>query len=255
MLQSVRANWPEKAGFQIDRPEGMQTYTFLQFNTGMDVRIGNEMVEAKSGACIFYAPNTPQFFRSDRDVRHDWFHTDAQLGALLKDYQIPENVLLYPQNNDAVTSAIYKMESEFYGSKPYRTQRLQTLMQDFLIVFARLISQTEELPISAKEISWLRSVRTEIFSRIEESWSVEKMVQLAGMSQPQFFSKYKQVFGISPVNDLILARINAAKNLLLFSDKQIQQIAFMLGYTNEYHFIRQFHKFVGESPGSYRKNN
>ena len=255
MLQSVRANWPEKAGFQINRPEGIQTYTFLQFSTGMQVKCNGEMVEALSGACIFYAPQTPQFFRSEKDLRHDWFHTDACMGELLQKYQIQENVLLYPQNSEAITSAIYKMESEFYGNKPYREERLNTLLADFLIVFSRLISQEEELHISAKEISWLRTVRTEIFSKIEENWTVEKMVRLAGMSQPQFFNKYKQVFGISPVNDLILARINAAKNMLLFSDRQIRQIAFMLGYNNEYHFIRQFHKFVGESPGNYRKNH
>ena len=48
-----------------------------------------------------------------------------------------------------------------------------------------------------------------------------------------------------------MLRIEKAKELLLYSDKNITQVAEELGYNSIHHFSSQFKRVVGLSPKSY----
>jgi len=255
MLTDIRARWPEKGGFALNRPVGLKEYTFLHFITEVQIKINGQWVTAKPGACIFYGLDQPQHFCTEKDMVHDWFHADNRLGALLQKYNVKENMLIYPQDSDVVTAYIYKLEKEFFGNRLYRQQKIEATLHDFFITFSRLLLEQEQSVVSGTEIRRMRDIRNQVFASIESDWTVRSMAQMAGISESRFYSKYKRVFGISPMNDLIIARINSAKNKLLYSEKRISEIAFEVGYKNEYHFIRQFHKSVGISPGNFRKHN
>jgi len=73
------------------------------------------------------------------------------------------------------------------------------------------------------------------------------------LSESHFFALYKKNYGLSPMRDLINARITAAKNLLMFTDKKISEIAEKTGYSNPYHFSRQFKQITGITPIAFRK--
>lgn len=53
------------------------------------------------------------------------------------------------------------------------------------------------------------------------------------------------------MRDIIYARIERAKNLLSARTYSVSEVAKLAGYTNEYHFIRQFKKVAGVTPGQY----
>ena len=89
---------------------------------------------------------------------------------------------------------------------------------------------------------------------LNQKHTVKFMADGVGLSESRFFSVYKSFFGISPMDDLINARIDLAKNLLSGSDKKIYAIAQELGYAEVTHFIRQFKKRTGISPSKYRKS-
>ncbi len=55
--------------------------------------------------------------------------------------------------------------------------------------------------------------------------------------------------------DLIHARIERAKQLLLHTNLQIQEIAYQCGYQNGNHFMRQFKEHTGETAKNYRINH
>ncbi|MBQ1349455.1 MAG: helix-turn-helix transcriptional regulator, partial [Ruminococcus sp.] len=48
-------------------------------------------------------------------------------------------------------------------------------------------------------------------------------------------------------------KITAAKQLLRFSDKSIEQIGFEIGISDTNYFTRLFKKIEGITPGEYRK--
>ena len=99
-----------------------------------------------------------------------------------------------------------------------------------------------------------RLLRGEMFSNLRQHWNVEKMAGRVGLSKSRFYTIYKSIYGNSPVDDLIRARIDRAKNALQFSTASIAEIAENLGYNNLTHFMRQFKAMTGTTPEQYRKS-
>ena len=94
----------------------------------------------------------------------------------------------------------------------------------------------------------LQQVRSTVFSNLGDNWTVEKMAGLCYLSA----SRFHTVFGISPTEDLIRARLESAKHRLIASQDTIQEIADSLGYKNVTHFCRQFKVFTEVTPSQYR---
>ena len=92
-----------------------------------------------------------------------------------------------------------------------------------------------------------------MLSSPEKEWTVELLAEKSRLSPSYFQGIYKKTFGISPINDLIEARIKKAESYLLSSNKKETEIADLCGYNNLEHFIRQFRRQRGISPSDFRK--
>lgn len=72
---------------------------------------------------------------------------------------------------------------------------------------------------------------------------------------PSYLSKlFRREAGVSLIDYIQTERIDLAKELLRYSDYAISDIAVRTGYPSFSHFSKQFRKFVGCTPGEYRKN-
>ncbi len=79
------------------------------------------------------------------------------------------------------------------------------------------------------------------------------MASEIGLSRTRFTVINKEFFGISPYRVLIDARFSRAAHLLTVGTLNLERIADDCGYQSIYHFIRQFRKEKGITPGEYRK--
>jgi len=75
------------------------------------------------------------------------------------------------------------------------------------------------------------------------------------LSKDYLRHSFKKRFGVSPIQYLISRRIDAARRLILETDRRIRQIATDCGFENEYYFSRLFKNKTGLSPESYRKKH
>ena len=82
-ITDIRHDWPEKAGFTLVRPTGIEIYTFLHFMNSVEIEINREKVTVRPGACIFYAPDEPQWFHSDSNLTHNWAHFACSFCAIV----------------------------------------------------------------------------------------------------------------------------------------------------------------------------
>jgi len=254
---AVRHDWPEQAGFQIHRAKGRKDYTFLHFSTPVFFEMEGKTVQAGSGACIFFAPGTPQHFYATEPVIHNWIHVDAELGQLLARYQIPVDQLLYPGGAEEISRLFHKIEVEFFSANAHREDLMEGYVKEFLIRFARNL-EGESVPkgISRSDRQKLSAVRQQILSQPEKRWTVPQMAALAALSPSRFHAVYKAMFGTSPMQDVIEAKMRYARSLLLLNpDSKLPEIAECLGYNDQYHFLRLFKASVGMTPGAYRRKN
>lgn len=94
-----------------------------------------------------------------------------------------------------------------------------------------------------------------IYVHIMERITINDLASAICIS-PTYLSRiFKQETGVSVSEYIRQRKIDLAKNLLRFSSHDLVDIANMLSYSSQSHFIQQFHSQVGMTPKTYRDQN
>jgi ABC-type sugar transport system ATPase subunit len=72
------------------------------------------------------------------------------------------------------------------------------------------------------------------------------------MSYDNFRRRFKQQTGLSPHRYFLKQKIELAKELLLFSDLEVKEVAERIGFADPYYFSRVFKEWTGASPAQFR---
>lgn len=83
--------------------------------------------------------------------------------------------------------------------------------------------------------------------------SVADMGREAGMEERTFLRRFKAATGMKPIEYVQNLRVGKARELLEFTKRPVDQIAWSVGYDDATAFRRVFHRVVGLSPGDYRQ--
>lgn len=84
--------------------------------------------------------------------------------------------------------------------------------------------------------------------------TLDEFARLCHRSLATFKRDFKELYQITPGKWLINKRLEFAKNMLQFSDKSINDIAFESGFENTSHFIKKFKETFGTTPLQYQKS-
>jgi len=82
--------------------------------------------------------------------------------------------------------------------------------------------------------------------------TMEKLAQLAHVSTSTLYRLFYHEFSVSPMNWLLKLRLTKARELLMHTEKSINEVAYACGYNDPHFFSRQFRKSIGCSPRQYR---
>ena len=116
-----------------------------------------------------------------------------------------------------------------------------------MIEIARNLRSSDTCVVRNTRRQEFEKIRYQILGNLGHNWTAEEMAALAHMSTSQFYAIYQEEFNQTPKASLIEARMEYAKYLLRNNSLKISQIAKMIGYQNEYHFIRHFKKVWNNS--------
>jgi transcriptional regulator GlxA family with amidase domain len=78
------------------------------------------------------------------------------------------------------------------------------------------------------------------------------MAKKAGMEERTFLRRFKAATGLTPTEYAQHLRIGKARELLEFTKRPVDQIAYSVGYEDASAFRRLFHRIMGLSPSDYR---
>ena len=232
-ILTVNPLYKEKKGFILDRKDIGNIFIFIHFLTPVTAILHGKETKIYPGGCVFYGLHSAQYFSSPLcELIHDWFHSDYTCGELMKTFGLKSETVYYPDDSDEITRLISDMEIEYMNKEKH---------------YKKIIDCTaEKLFINA---------RSKIHMNFASQWTVEDMAKLVNMSESRFFVIYKRIFGISPAKDLSRKRIQSAQMLLLREDCTVSEVADLTGFTNQYHFIRQFKHLTGITPGKFKSMN
>ena len=83
--------------------------------------------------------------------------------------------------------------------------------------------------------------------------SIREAAAAAGMSPFHFIRRFRALFGETPHQFLIRARLDRAKRLLASSDRSVTDVCLEVGFTSLGSFSDQFARRVGMAPSAYRR--
>lgn len=241
-------------GYKIESLHGNQDYLIIIAKTAATFEMDGACYETLPGTMVIFDKNVPyRYWNSQGEYVNDWLHFDfhGEL-PLFSSLFLPLNQVFPLNNPSAVTLLINQIISELYSDSSRRDEIIDYFMH---ILLLRLSEQlhTREDPIRSHPLyPQMAAMRARVYNSSEEKWTVSRMCSGLHLSPSYFQHLYKKMFRISCINDLVNARIEAAKFRLRRTNLPINMISELCGYENEVHFCRQFKKNTGLSPREYR---
>ena len=131
-----------------------------------------------------------------------------------------------------------------------------TPKRDLLLLGELLLHRFEEAFFrSRQEVPpRLRSVVEEVLQE-HLDYDVTTMARRAGVCPSRFRQLFVQYYGVSPIQFLLRARMEKARQLLCKTNTPIKEISRIVGYSELAAFHHAFVREVGLSPGAYRKRH
>jgi AraC-like DNA-binding protein len=98
-----------------------------------------------------------------------------------------------------------------------------------------------------KNLARLILVKNHIENRLDRNLDVPEIERLSGLTWNYFIVEFRRIFGTTPMQFLIWARIAKAKELALQSSLSFGEIASLVGYNDIHAFGKMFKKKTGTS--------
>jgi AraC family transcriptional regulator len=111
-------------------------------------------------------------------------------------------------------------------------------------------SETEKRTLSRER---LRRVTDYIEAHLAEPLSLTEIGEIACLSPFHFSRCFKRSMGVGLHAYVLRRRIEHAKQLMVYSDLSLAQIASAVGFDSQSSFTARFSRDVGLTPGRFRK--
>lgn len=253
-INRIKHEGREHKGFRLLREKGSGDYIFIHFLSPIDIMINGSFVSCLRNACIIFDPESyQQFYASEEALVHNWIHFMPENKIIFNRMGLPINRVFYPRNTGFITNLVKTMEMEFVNKPPFWEVHADGLLLCLFTLIARETMEVNETRygFGSELRSSFELLRLDIYNDPGRNWTIPSMASRLGLSRSRFTVLYGKFFKVSPIEDLITARIEYAKHLLIVSDMSISQLAESVGYDSVEHFSRQFKKRTGVTPRSY----
>lgn len=112
----------------------------------------------------------------------------------------------------------------------------------------------ETAPHTTADADFLK-VLDYIENHLFEDITLDDLAEIAHLEKTYLITKFKEIWGLSPIKYVNTMRIERAKFLLKRSDKSITEIAYETGFGSIHYFSRYFKETVGLTPNEYRQDH
>jgi AraC-like DNA-binding protein len=228
-------------------------YSAVQYMTqgGIDLRYDDRCYEL-DGPWFWHTHPGPLIQFAPRPPHRHWHHRYiAFTGTLIDRWRAQGLMPDRPQQPEpgADYAARFDRIIEMSDSvNRWQLLRAINMLEAILIELA----QAEAQPVH--EQPWLTLVFDQLSAPQSQQVDYESLAQQCNVALSTLRRRFREATG-KPLHQYALeCRIAAARALLHQSDEPIKSIADRLGYRDVYFFSRQFRRFVGLSPGAYRRS-
>lgn len=155
---------------------------------------------------------------------------------------------------EPVHSTFRQMFDALSLDRDYGGFTASSLLYSVLIDLNRSVSEIPAVSVCRNPA--IQSVLEYIEAHYAEEINLENLCAAAGGLSEQYLCRlFKSTTGQRPIEYILRKRIDTARAYLDKTDLPISDIAAMCGFHNTSYFYRNFKKFTGTSPLTYRQNS
>jgi AraC-like DNA-binding protein len=150
------------------------------------------------------------------------------------------------------------LSSEAAARKP-GSETIITRLSDILFIqavraYANTVSDGQPNWFAAAADPQIGEAIANIHLAPQNSWTVEQLAALSGMSRSAFANWFTKLVGEPPLRYLSRWRMHKAIEMIRENRLTTAEIASLVGYESEAAFSKAFKKWNGQSPGAYRRS-
>ena len=236
----------------VERPHGTGDYLLMLFHDPV-VAGSNPCTERadKPDMMMIWPPGKGQFYGNPAQrFTHTWIHCEgARIQRLLRLAKLPFLKLFPVPNPSCFQQCLLDVHAELVSYARPDPVIIGNLLENCLREISRKLTGSEK---NAHIPENLLAVRRLIATVPSRAITLGEMAALAGMSVPYFCSRFKNAFGLPPMECLIQHRLHRAAHLLSDRNLTVSEIADQSGYNDLFHFSKMFKKQFGVGPREMR---
>jgi AraC-like DNA-binding protein len=187
----------------------------------------------------------------------DYCHfSGAGAGSLVRRFRIPTDRAFRPARPEPLAALLRGLAAEYLRHDAHWQELCSLMLAHLLIAFGRGatgIPYDGLTPRQSQLAERLRDLRMRIHQELRARWTIASMAAVAHLSPSRFSHVYRQHFGLSPMDDLIDARVAHARWLLASEPVAVKQAAAECGFCDVHYFSRVFRTRTGCSPQAFAR--
>ncbi|MGN1417001.1 MAG: AraC family transcriptional regulator [Oscillospiraceae bacterium] len=240
--------------FPINRPYGYEFPQLLVTREGEgEITVNGETVRLLPDTVFFIPKDCPHEYHS---LSESWIlnwvcFSGSQAVPLLEQWGL-NKFGIYPsadteRMHKIMSSAYYTIKSDRIYGNHYASAKLYDLMIEF-----RKIADNRQSELSSSNTAALANVLEYIESNYAQQIKLGELAEIAGITEQHLCRLFKRNFHLRPMEYLAKVRIQHAKEMLVYSEKTIAEIAEASGFPDSSYFSAIFKRYENVTPGEYR---
>ena len=152
-----------------------------------------------------------------------------------------------------IEGILERIVSEFSGDASFRSEMLEALFKELLIVICRLIPR-EMLPERNENAQLIYRLQKRFESNYSDDFTLSDLASEYHMSVSHLSHLFKEITGESVMEYLFACRLLAAKKYLATTGMPIGEIVSACGFSDDSNFSRVFKQRTGMTPSEFRSS-
>lgn len=168
-----------------------------------------------------------------------------------------DNYILIPckEEGKKVYEIFSSIVEEFSGDDLYARTLADSMASYFIIKLLRLLEGKIEIVHDVNINRQVDYIKSYIDGNYSTDIKLEELSSLAYMNKFHLIAEFKQAYRVTPIEYLILKRVEVSKGLLISTNHSMETIAHIVGFNSQSYFNQVFRKKVGFTPSQFRKKH
>lgn len=168
-----------------------------------------------------------------------------------------DNYILIPckEEGKKVYEIFSNIVEEFSSDNLYARTLADSMASYFIIKLLRLLEGKIEIVHDVNINRQVDYIKSYIDGNYSTDIKLEELSSLAYMNKFHLIDEFKQAYRVTPIEYLILKRVEVSKGLLISTNHSMETIAHIVGFNSQSYFNQVFRKKVGFTPSQFRKKH